>query len=75
MTQGISVFPQRDIGYPEDKTGSSCWKLKTNSVFQRKTVVGSNSQILFFKEKQVFPKVSLTQWNFAMSGTGTLVNQ
>lgn len=28
MTQSIPVFPQRDIGYPEDKTGSNGWKLK-----------------------------------------------
>lgn len=48
------MFPQRGIGYPEDKTGSNGWKPKN---------------------KMSFPKVSLTQWNFAMSGAGMLVNQ
>lgn len=62
VTQGIPVFPQRDTGYPEAKTGSNGWKLET-------------VKSCFSQKDEFFPKVSLTQWNFAMTGTGTLLNQ
>lgn len=55
-------FHRGTLGYPEDKTGSNGWKLKT-------------LQFWFSNKDEFFPKVSVTEWNFAMPGTGTLVNK